>query len=186
MPNAKDHCDALLEADLPVAEWLSAEHGEFFPFGAITPARGDIAETAARTDSDRPRLLSDTLADRRVSHVDAIPSGGIAIHFTDGTRLTVSPKPAGFTATFYEAARHPRRAGHPSPRQRQYLEFIVRYLARFGIAPAESDIQAYFRVSAPSVHEMIKTLERRRFIARGRDLNGQALPRSIRVLIDVT
>src|SRR6185312_9812066 len=43
------------------------------------------------------RSLSDTLADRRVSHVDAIPSGGIAIHFIDGTRLTISPEPAGFT-----------------------------------------------------------------------------------------
>jgi len=132
------------------------------------------------------RSLSDTLADRRVSHVDAIPSGGIAIHFIDGTRLTISPEPAGFTVTFHEAVRGPRRAGDPSRRQRQYLEFIVRYMARCGFAPAESDIQEHFQVSAPSVHEMIKTLERRGFIARGRDFNGQALPRSIRVLIDLT
>ncbi len=131
------------------------------------------------------RSLSDTLAERRVSHVTAIPSGGIAIHFTDGTRLTVTPEPAGFTVTFHESGPRPRGAGEPSPRQRQYLDFIVRYFARFGIAPAESDIQEYFRVSAPSVHEMIKTLERRGFIARGRDFNGQALPRSIRVLIDL-
>ncbi len=62
----------------------------------------------------------------------------------------------------------------------------MRYLARFGIAPAESDIQEYFRVSAPPVHGMNKTLERRGFIARGRDFNGQALLRSIRVLINVT
>jgi hypothetical protein len=34
------------------------------------------------------RSLSDTLADRRVSHVDAIPSSGITIHIIDGTRLT--------------------------------------------------------------------------------------------------
>jgi len=56
----------------------------------------------------------------------------------------------------------------------------------FGFAPAESDIQRHFHVSAPSVHQMIKTLERRGFIAPGSDFNGQALPRSIRVLIDLT
>ena len=91
------------------------------------------------------RSLSDMLADRRVSHVDAIPSGGIAIHFIDGTRLTISPEPAGFTVTFHEAVRGPRRPGDPSPRQRQYLEFIVRYMARCGFAPAESDIQEHFQ-----------------------------------------
>jgi hypothetical protein len=146
---------------------------------------GNVTLPVRRVTHDT-RSLSDTLADRRISHVDAIPSGGIAIYFIDGTRLTFSPEPAGFTFWFQEAARRPRGAGDPSVRQRQYLEFIVRYLVRVGIAPAASDIQAYFRVSAPSVHEMIKTLERRGFIARGRDFNGQALPRSIRVLIDLT
>jgi hypothetical protein len=47
------------------------------------------------------RSLSDTLADRRVSHVDAIPSSGITIHIIDGTRLTISPEPAGFTVRFH-------------------------------------------------------------------------------------
>lgn len=149
------------------------------------PNAQNILVSSNRTTHDI-QSLSDTLVDRRISHVDAIPSGGIAIHFTDGARLTVSPEAAGFTATFHEAVRRPRRAGDPSPRQRQYLQFIMRYLARFGVAPAESDIQEHFLVSAPSVHEMIKTLERRGFIARSRDFNGQALPRSIRVLVDLT
>lgn len=33
---------------------------------------------------------------------------------------------------------------------------------------------------------VLALLERRGFIARGHDFNGQALPRSIRVLIDLT
>jgi DNA-binding MarR family transcriptional regulator len=40
-------------------------------------------------------------------------------------------------------------------------------------------------VSAPSVHSMIKTLERRGFITRTRGLFGGTVPRSIRVLIDL-
>jgi DNA-binding MarR family transcriptional regulator len=47
-----------------------------------------------------------------------------------------------------------------------------------GQAPAESDLQRYFRVSAPAVHDMIKNLERNGLIQR---TPGQA--RSIRLLV---
>jgi hypothetical protein len=62
--------------------------------------------------------------------------------------------------------------------QGQYLAFIYNYSKIHGVAPAESDFQRYFRVSAPSVHELIKTLERNSLIER---TPGQA--RSIRLLI---
>jgi LexA DNA binding domain len=62
--------------------------------------------------------------------------------------------------------------------QGQYLAFIYNYTKIHGLAPAESDLQRYFRVSAPSVHEMIKTLERNSLIER---TPGQA--RSIRLLV---
>ncbi len=62
--------------------------------------------------------------------------------------------------------------------QGQYLAFIYYYTKIHGIAPAESDLQSYFQVSAPSVHEMIKTLERNGLIGR---TPRQA--RSIRLLI---
>lgn len=39
-------------------------------------------------------------------------------------------------------------------------------------------------VSAPSAHMMVKTLERRGFITRDRDIFGNVVPRSTRVLID--
>ena len=50
--------------------------------------------------------------------------------------------------------------------QGQYLAFIYYYTKLHGIPPAEADMQRYFKVSPPSVHNMIVTLEKRRLIAR--------------------
>ena len=57
---------------------------------------------------------------------------------------------------------------HPkyTKKQGQYLAFIYYYAKINGRAPAEADIQRYFRVSPPSVHQMIVTLERQEFISR--------------------
>lgn len=51
-------------------------------------------------------------------------------------------------------------------RQGQYLAFIYYYIKLNGRAPAEADMQRHFLVSAPSVHQMIVTLEREGFISR--------------------
>jgi len=53
-----------------------------------------------------------------------------------------------------------------TPKQGQYLAFIYYYTMMNRCAPAESDIQKYFRVSPPSVHQMIMTLERDGHISR--------------------
>jgi Mn-dependent DtxR family transcriptional regulator len=63
-------------------------------------------------------------------------------------------------------------------KQGQYLAFIYNYTKINGRPPAEADMQRHFRVSPPTVHQMVLTLERRGFISRE---PGQA--RSIRVLI---
>ena len=63
-------------------------------------------------------------------------------------------------------------------KQGQYLAFIYNYTRIHRCPPAESDLQYYFRVSPPSIHEMIKTLERNGFIEKS---PGQA--RSIRLLV---
>lgn len=63
-------------------------------------------------------------------------------------------------------------------KQGQYLAFIHAYRKIHGRAPAEADLQQYFRVSPPSVHQMILTLETRGLIER---TPRQA--RSIRLLI---
>lgn len=62
--------------------------------------------------------------------------------------------------------------------QGQYLAYIFSYTKIHRVAPAESDLQRYFQVSPPSVHEMIKTLERNGLIER---TPGHA--RSIRLLV---
>jgi hypothetical protein len=139
-----------------------------------------MTERTLPADADS---LSTQVSGRVISHVSAASDGGIIIHFTDGTGLAVSPEPAGFTVTLLKGIPRARRPGEPSARQREYLEFIARYLARFGVSPAESDIRQHFMVSAPSVNQMLKMLERRGFITRARDFTGQALPRSIRVMV---
>jgi repressor LexA len=53
-----------------------------------------------------------------------------------------------------------------SPEQGQYLAFIQAYTRLHRRAPAESEIQDYFRTTPPSVHEMLKTLQRNGFISR--------------------
>jgi repressor LexA len=68
--------------------------------------------------------------------------------------------------------------GDYTPRQGQYLVFIYYYIKLNGQPPAETDMQQYFRVSAPAVHQMVMTLEKKGFIER---VPGQA--RSIRLLL---
>jgi Mn-dependent DtxR family transcriptional regulator len=74
----------------------------------------------------------------------------------------VSPSPKTFT-----------------PKQGQYLAFIHLYTRLHRRPPAEADMQQYFRVSPPSVHQMVLTLERAGLIRR-----QPRAPRSIEVLVD--
>ncbi|MGY8678393.1 hypothetical protein Q2941_11345 [Bradyrhizobium sp. UFLA05-153] len=46
-----------------------------------------------------------------------------------------------------------------TPKQVQYLAFIHLYTRLRRRPPAETDMQEYFRVSPPSVHQMVLTLE---------------------------
>src|ERR1700746_345348 len=46
-----------------------------------------------------------------------------------------------------------------TPKQGQYLAFIHLYTRLHRRPPAETDLQEYFRVSPPSVHQMVLTLE---------------------------
>jgi Mn-dependent DtxR family transcriptional regulator len=50
--------------------------------------------------------------------------------------------------------------------QGQYLAFIYYYTKLHSVPPAEADMQRYFKVSPPSVHNMIATLEKRQLITR--------------------
>jgi Mn-dependent DtxR family transcriptional regulator len=63
-------------------------------------------------------------------------------------------------------------------KQGQYLAYIYYYTKVNGRPPAEADMERYFRVTPPSVHQMVLTLETNGFIER---TPGQG--RSIRLLI---
>ncbi len=63
-------------------------------------------------------------------------------------------------------------------RQGQYLAFIYYYTKIHGCPPAEVDMQRYFKVSPPSIHQMVLTLEKKGLIEK---VLYQA--RSIRLLL---
>lgn len=64
-------------------------------------------------------------------------------------------------------------------KQGQYLAFIHAYTLVIGRPPAEADMQRFFAVTPPSVHQMVLNLERQGFICR-----KPGSPRSIELLID--
>ena len=68
-----------------------------------------------------------------------------------------------------------------TPRQGQYLAFIHACTLMNLRPPAQADIQRFFRVTPPSVHQMPLTLEREGLISR-----RPGMPRSIAVLVDRT
>jgi DNA-binding MarR family transcriptional regulator len=67
---------------------------------------------------------------------------------------------------------------HYTEKQGQYLAFIYYYTKIHGRPPSEAELQSYFGVTPPTVHQMVLSLERSRLIER---TAGQA--RSIRLLL---
>jgi DNA-binding MarR family transcriptional regulator len=69
----------------------------------------------------------------------------------------------------------PHRFTH---KQGHYLAFIHVYSRMFRRAPAEADMQRHFRVTPPSIHQMVLTLERAGLIRR-----QPGVARSIEILV---
>ena len=116
---------------------------------------------------------------KSVSHITQPDTRRLAIHFTDGSALAIELLQQRLAVTLLRPTDGTRGGGpddgpQPTRRQREYLEFIARYILRFGVSPAEIDIGRHFLVSAPTVNHMVPTLERRGFITRQR-----GIPRSI-------
>ena len=63
-------------------------------------------------------------------------------------------------------------------KQGQYLAFIHYYTKLNGCPPAETGMQRYFKVTPPTVHQMVVTLHEQGLISRE---PGQ--PRTIKVLV---
>jgi hypothetical protein len=123
--------------------------------------------------------ISKRISGKCVSHVEAREDEQLAIVFDDGSVLLIKRLGQGVVMTFgsEDGCYQCPVALRPTPRQREYLEFIKKYMLRFGVSPAESDIQRHFLVSAPSVNSMVQALERYGFIIRQR-----GKPRSIRLV----
>jgi repressor LexA len=68
--------------------------------------------------------------------------------------------------------------GSYTAQQGQYLAFIYYYMKIHGRSPSEADMQGYFQVSPPTVHQMVMSLEKLGFIER---TPGQG--RSIKLLL---
>ena len=68
--------------------------------------------------------------------------------------------------------------GPYTAKQGQYLAFIYYYTKIHGRSPSQADMQGYFRVSPPAIHQMVLSLERLGFIER---TSGQA--RSLKLLL---
>jgi hypothetical protein len=134
-----------------------------------------------RTKRNHPDTLTRQLRGCQVSHVSVPDEQHLLVHFSNGLVLAIERGSQALTASVdsscWATGRNAEQA-RPTQRQVEYLRFITRYIGRFGRAPAESDIQRHFLVSAPSANQMIQTLERLGFISRNR-----GMPRSIRVNI---
>jgi hypothetical protein len=78
---------------------------------------------------------------------------------------TIAPSSSTFNALF-------------TRQQGQMLAFIYNYTKIHGQPPAEREMERHFGVTPPAIHQMILTLEKRKFISRE---PGEA--RSIRVLV---
>ena len=66
-----------------------------------------------------------------------------------------------------------------TPKQGQYLAFIHAYTLVNGRPPAQADMQRFFRVTPPAVHQMLLTLEKSSLISR-----QPGVPRCVAVTVD--
>ncbi|HEX9728692.1 MAG TPA: hypothetical protein VGA37_09320 [Gemmatimonadales bacterium] len=141
-----------------------------------------MAQVTPRLDL---RGLSKRIAGLVVAELTQPSPHSIAVHFEGGAVVVFGRESEGISLELSPSGnerRLPDRRPRPTGRQHEYLDFIKKYMVRFGVAPAEADIERHFLVSAPSVNQMIRRLERRGFIVRDRDWLGHTVPRSIRVL----
>jgi Mn-dependent DtxR family transcriptional regulator len=63
-------------------------------------------------------------------------------------------------------------------KQGQYLAFIYYYTKIHGRSPSEAEMQSYFGVTPPTVHQMVLSLERNGLIER-----TAGMARSVRLLL---
>ncbi len=109
----------------------------------------------------------------KARQIDVVDKIGKAFHFVDDYSDSTIwfPKKA---PRWYQ----PTTAKKITSRQGQYLAFIYYYTKINGRSPAERDMQNYFKVTPPAVHNMVLELEKRELISR-----VPRQPRSIKLLV---
>ena len=135
--------------------------------------------------ANKPSLPDDQahqLKGAQVSRVMVNSADRLVIELMDGRLLAVTWQPEGLQTQVIDPSANDDVDARPRPTKRQldHLLFIRKYITRYGRAPAESDIEKHFLVAAPSVNQMMQTLERRGFITR-----QPGVPRSARICIDL-
>ena len=123
----------------------------------IDDLHGCVAAEANHCDDPRVKSVLDAVCDRL---------GALLDRFTDESPAPLAAPPAPVWKPRFTA------------KQGQYLAFIHSYTNLHRTPPAEADLQRYFKVTPPTVHAMILTLERQGLIDR---TPGQA--RSIRLRV---
>jgi len=131
-----------------------------------------------------------SLSDDQARRLKGVQVNGVLVNSTDrlvielmdGRSLAVTWRPEGLQTQVTDSRPNDDADAQPRPTKRQldYLLFIRKYMTRYGRAPAESDIEKHFLVAAPSVNQMMQTLERRGFVTR-----QPGVPRSARICIDL-
>lgn len=134
------------------------------------------------TKLTRSKSLTDLLKGQPVTTVSAETANRLTLQFANGVALIVKWRPEGLHVELSDAGLEvePDASQRPTKRQLDYLLFVRKYMTHYGRAPAESDIERNFMVSAPSVNQMMQMLERRGFITR-----QAGVPRSARICIDL-
>jgi hypothetical protein len=148
--------------------------GREWVFARTGPTGFSIANYKSSSE-DGEELRKNLHAARRRA-VRAVFGGRVYI-----LKVTVFEKPGKDAfAVGIEPAPNADPSAAPSftAKQGQYLAFIYNYTRIHGQPSAELDLERYFKVSSASIHEMIKTLERKSLIER---IPGQA--RSIRLCV---
>ena len=150
-------------------------------------ARRELRETTVRFIKAEMAAGGDlTMLDARVRQavLEAMSEGAAAALGKEdaappGREGGATGEHAEWTATKRsERRRSSRPPARFTERQGKYLAFIDTYTKLHGRPPAQTDIQRHFKVSPPSVHQMVLTLERRGLLRR---TPGQA--RSLEVLV---
>ncbi len=107
-----------------------------------------------------------------VLHDDRMLRG--ALFFDQGDELEFVARKIGLD----KAGAFGPKGGKMTDRQGQFLAFIHHYTTLHRRVPAEADMQKYFGITPPSVHQMVLTLEKKKYVER-----SAGVARSIRVLL---